>query len=120
MSESRSPGLVFVSDPEVRPALEIRINFGIFAGRVATPAELERLATWLLDIVPAVTIVSEERHEIGRGSEGSVHQVRVDLVRGSLPDDATERQELEERILERAEYWARSCISDRPSANTIT
>ena len=34
------------------PGLEIRVNFGVFAGREATPAEIDELAVHLLDKVP--------------------------------------------------------------------
>ena len=55
-------------------------NFGIFAGRAVTSAEIDRLAQWLLDEVDAVTIVSEERHEIGKAAEASTHQVRIEVA----------------------------------------
>ena len=38
------PELAFVTRTHDAPGLEIRVNFGIFAGREATPAELEELA----------------------------------------------------------------------------
>ena len=53
------------------PAIEVRINFGVFAGRDATAAEIERLAQWLLDEVGEVSIISEERHEIDAQVEAS-------------------------------------------------
>jgi hypothetical protein len=118
MSGPGDSGLVFVSELGERPALEIRVNFGIFAGRTVTPAEIDRLAEWLLDIVDGVTIVSEERHEIGTVSEGMVHQVRIDLTPERVPDDPGERQELAQRLVERADHWARQCMADRPSLST--
>ena len=81
------------------------MNFGVFAGRGATPAEIDRLAEWLLDEVGEVSIIAEERHEIDAHAEASVHQVRIEIASG---DEQTER-----RILERAEHWARVCIADR-------
>ncbi len=94
------------------PAIEVRINFGVFAGRDATPAEIDRLAQWLLDEVGDVSIISEERHEIDAGVEASVHQVRIELTDG-VPTDDMGRRALERRILERAEYWAHTCVADR-------
>lgn len=85
------------------PALEVRINFGLLTGRAATPAEIDRLASLLLDEVGDVSIVSEERHEIGHGVEASVHLVRVEL-----PPEANQ-----ERILDRCDHWARLCASER-------
>ncbi len=90
------------------PAIEVRVNFGVFAGREATPAEIDRLAEFLLDEVPEVSIVSEERHEIDPHAEGVVHQVRIEVA--SADGD---RDEIERRILERAEHWARLCVADR-------
>ena len=63
--------LAFLSEPTESP-LEIRINFGIFAGRQATPAEIDDLARALLPVLDEVTIVSEQRHEITQASEVSV------------------------------------------------
>jgi hypothetical protein len=94
------------------PAIEVRVNFGVFAGRDATSAEIDRLAQWLLDEVGEVTIISEERHEIDAQVEASVHQVRIELTNG-VPADDIGRRALEQRILERAEYWARQCVAER-------
>jgi len=95
------------------PAIEIRVNFGVFAGREATPAEIDRLAEWLLDEVGEVSIISEERHEIDAHVEASVHQVRIEVASDLVPAEGPERQALEGRILERAEYWARACVAER-------
>jgi hypothetical protein len=93
------PTLAFVADGEVR------VNFGVFAGREATAAEIDRLAEWLLDEVGEVSIVSEERHEIDTHGEAVIHQVRIEIGDGSA--------EVEQRILERAEHWARLCVAER-------
>jgi hypothetical protein len=95
------------------PAIEVRVNFGIFAGRGATPAEIDRLAEWLLDEVGEVSIIAEERHEIDANVEASVHQVRIEVAAEDVPADAQRRAQIEERILERAEHWARVCIAER-------
>lgn len=95
------------------PAIEVRVNFGVFAGRAATPAEIDRLAEWLLDEVGEVSIISEERHEIDAHVEASVHQVRIEVASDRVPSEDAERRQIEERILERAEHWARLCVSER-------
>ena len=89
------------------------MNFGMFAGRGATPAEIDRLAEWLLDEVGDVSIIAEERHEIDANAEASVHQVRIELGPDRVPEDSDERVALEEKLLERAEHWARLCVADR-------
>ncbi|NUR77679.1 MAG: hypothetical protein HOQ28_15515 [Thermoleophilia bacterium] len=95
------------------PAIEVLVNFGIFAGREATPAEIDRLAEWLLDEVVEVSIISEERHEIDSHVEASVHQVRIEVSSDRVPADPGERSAIEERILERAEHWMRVCVAER-------
>jgi hypothetical protein len=96
--------LSFVARPDNAP-LEVRVNFGLFAGREATPAEIDELAAELLPKVGDVTIVREERHEISEHSEGSVQLVRI-----SLPSDDPE---LAGRVAEIAERWAKACIDER-------
>ncbi len=93
--------------------LEIRINFGVFAGREATPAELDELAHELLPDVGAVSVVAEQRHEVSAQSEVAVHQVRVEVEGDRLPDDERQLAELQNRLVAGAERWARVCIADR-------
>ena len=95
------------------PAIEVRVNFGVFAGREATLAEIDRLAEWLLDEVGEVSIISEERHEIDAHVEASVHQVRIEVGPDRMPAGDLNRKAIERRILERAEHWARVCVSER-------
>src|SRR5262249_60608023 len=91
----------------------VRVNFGVWAGGGATPAEIDRLAGWLLDEVGEVSIIAEERHEIDANAEASVHQVRVEVAAEDLPKDGEARTAIERRILDRAEHWARVCIAER-------
>ena len=95
------------------PAIEVRVNFGVFAGREATRAEIERLAAWLLDEVGEVSIISEERHEVDSHVEASVHQVRIEVAGDLMPDGAASRRRSKQRILERAEHWAHTCVAER-------
>jgi hypothetical protein len=105
------PAMAFAVHRHDPPAIEVRVNFGVFAGRDATAAEIDRLAEWLLDEVGEVSIISEERHEIDSQVEASVHQVRIEV--GADEIDGQPYEELEQRILERAEHWARLCVADR-------
>jgi hypothetical protein len=93
------------------PGMEILVNFGILVGRAATPAEIDRLAEWLLDTVDAITIVGEERHEIGSHAEATVHQVRVVVAPHAVPGEPAAQTAREHKLLERAEHWARACAS---------
>jgi hypothetical protein len=111
MGGMTEPPIAFIVDVPERPAVEIRVNFGIFAGRSATSAEIDELARWLLDEVENVTIVAEERHQFDQTVEASVHQVRIEL--DHAPGDWSERRLLSERLRERADYWARKCIAER-------
>lgn len=99
---------------ETEPAgVEVRVNFGVFAGRRATPAEIDDLAKALLPKVGEVAIVAEERHEIGEGSEASLNQVRIEVAPEHLPDDEHELDILCGRLVEAAEHWAQGCIAER-------
>lgn len=113
MKTTREPTIALLVTPQAQPMIEIRVNFGIFSGRKVTPVEIDNLAEWLFDDVDAVTIVSEERHEIGGNAEASVHQVRIELGPDGVPADQAERTHLEQRLIERADHWARACIADR-------
>jgi hypothetical protein len=99
---------------EQEPAgLEIRVNFGVFAGRDATTAELDELGKLLVPEAGEVSIVGEERHEMSEDVEVVLHQVRVAIPPERVPDDPMERKEFCERLVGLAEIWARQCISER-------
>jgi hypothetical protein len=95
------------------PGLELRVNFGVFAGRDATAAELEELAKLLVPQVGEVSLVSEERHEIADSTEIVLHQVRIEVPAERVPHDADEREALEEKLVSTAEFWTRACVADR-------
>jgi hypothetical protein len=107
------PTIAFPVDDPHQPGLEIRVNFGVFAGRAATPAEIDRLAEWLLDEVGEVSIISEERHEIDANVEASVHQVRVEVASDRVPADPGLANAQRAKLVERADHWARACIAER-------
>ena len=107
------PQVAFARPRSDAPAVEVVVNFGVFAGRAATPAEIEALAQALLPLVGEVAIVAEERHEIGEESEAALHQVRIELGSEQVPTDAREAGELERRIVEAAGAWARACVAER-------
>jgi hypothetical protein len=108
-----APVLAFAVHEHEPPGLEVRVNFGVYAGREATPAEIEDLATALLDQVGAVSIVAEDRHEIDERSEAAIHQVRIEIDDEVLPEDRDALQELGVRVVVAAEQWAQACIADR-------
>jgi hypothetical protein len=91
------------------PSIEIRVNFGILAGREATPAEIDDLGRVLLEVVPDISIVAENHYEIGQTREAVVHLVKIEL--DSPPSD-----ELEERLVEAASRWAEACAAERRTA----
>jgi hypothetical protein len=107
------PQLAFCVREAAPPGVEVRVNFGVFAGRAATPAEIDELARALLPKVGEVAIVAEERHEIAEGSEVSLNQVRIEVSPEHLPDDEHELDELCGRLVEAAERWAQDCIAER-------
>jgi hypothetical protein len=111
----KEPALAFARRHPEPPALEIRVNFGVFAGRPATAAEIDELAKALLPKVGEVSIVAEERHEIAEESEASLHQVRIEVDPEHIPNDEHEADQLAGRLIEAAETWARACVAERPA-----
>jgi hypothetical protein len=88
--------LVFATDRDVR------VNFGVFAGRNATQAEIDDLARALRDEARTFAIVAEERHEFGGDVEAAVRQIVIEI-----PDAS------EDHVLAIAERWAKACIHAR-------
>ena len=86
----------------VAPDGDVRINFGVFAGREAPPAEIEDLARAVLADQPSVTIVAEHRYVVDREMEASVHQIRIEAEDGDT-----------DALLTQAERWAQECIAER-------
>jgi len=107
------PELAFCVRETEPPGVEVRVNFGVFAGRGATPAEIDDLAAALVPRVGEVSIVAEERHEIGPETEASLNQVRIEVAPEQLPNDERELDMLCGRLVEAAESWARGCIAER-------
>lgn len=97
--------LVFRAAERREPELEIRVNFGVFAGRNATQAEIDDLARALHAELASFAILAEERHEFGGAGEAAVRQVVIEIPR--------DEDGLELRVSRIAESWARDCIHTR-------
>jgi hypothetical protein len=104
------PALAFQDADQARPALVVRVNFGVYAGRNATQAEIDDLARSLRDVVDSLAIVAEERHEFGGDVEAMLRQIVVEIESGV---DA-------EEVIGRAEAWARSCIATRSDLGDLS
>jgi hypothetical protein len=107
------PQLAFYERHPEPPGLEVRVNFGVFAGRPATPGEIDELAQQLLPKVGELSIVAEDRHVIGELTEASLHQVRIEVDPEHIPADEHDADVLAGRLVEAAESWARSCAAER-------
>ena len=83
----------------------VRVNFGVYAGRNATQAEIDDLARELRALAEAFTIVAEDRHEFGKATESFVRQVVIEVQ----DDDG----ELARKVVTLAEQWATACIASR-------
>jgi hypothetical protein len=101
----RKPSLVFVEEVEGDADLQIVANFGIFAGREATPAEVERLAHGLLEDLESVEIICEQRYEFNREVEATVYRIRLEIPPGNRSRVAGLR--------EIVDAWAQDCIGER-------
>jgi hypothetical protein len=98
------PAVAFRVREHERPALEVRVNFGVLTGRQVTPAEIDDLARELRNLVPSFQIVSEERHEFGDDREVSLHQVVIETNGGD---------NVAMDVVGAAEQWARACYDAR-------
>jgi hypothetical protein len=102
--------LAFCVRDRVVPAVEVRVNFGVFAGRNATQAEIDELARLLRDEIESFSITAEEQHAFGGSREAVVRQVVVEVpapYAGAVPN------ELADRIVRIADAWAGRCIHAR-------
>jgi hypothetical protein len=99
------PALVFVGEAEGDGELELVVNFGIFSGREATPAEIERLARKLLAEIESVEIICEQRYEFDREVEARVYRIRVEPPSGNAGRVAELRGIVD--------AWAQDCIGER-------
>jgi hypothetical protein len=106
------PVLAFRDEEHIRPALVVRVNFGVFAGRNATQAEIDDLARSLTDVARSFAIVAEERHEFGREVEAMVRQIviQMDGVSESAADE----------VVARADEWASACIASRSNLGELS
>jgi hypothetical protein len=97
-------------DPD-HAAAEVRVNFGVFAGRNATQAEIDDLACILQREVESFSIIAEERHEFGDAREASVRQVVIEV--GDADDAVCNR------VVNLAERWAADCIHARSNLGDL-
>jgi hypothetical protein len=104
------PEIAFRLREQEEPACEVRVNFGVFAGRQVTPAEIDDLARELRETVPAFAIVAEERHEFGGSVEAALHQVVIEVERAFAGDDP---DRLGAQLVAAGERWAEACIAAR-------
>jgi hypothetical protein len=110
------PLIAFCVQERDDATLEVRVNFGVFAGRNATQAEIDDLARSLHGAVKSFSIVAEERHEFGDAIETSLRQIVIEVGDEFVDDDA---DELCETLVERAETWASHCIRSRPELGEL-
>ena len=104
------PPVAFCVREHDEPALEVRVNFGMYAGRQATPAEIDDLARLLHAELESFTVVAEERHQFGGTTEISLHQVVVEVERQLAGSDIGA---ICDRVVEIADQWANDCIATR-------
>jgi hypothetical protein len=117
METIMDPAIAFRVHPYPEPALEVRVNFGVYAGRNATPAEIDDLAHQLRSEVPRFAVIAEARHEFGDNVETSLHQVVIEVDGqhvGALSDETCER------IIEAANRWASACVASRTELGELS
>lgn len=110
------PAISLLVREQEEPGVEVRVNFGVFAGRHATPAEIDELAAALRDLASEFAIVAEQRHEFGSDVEASVHQVLIAVPQEHLGTDA---DVFAEQIVLVANGWALDCFASRHGAREL-
>lgn len=105
------PEAVLTWETRPAPALEFTVNFGVFAGREASPRELERLTEVLLPLVPWLTVTSEQRSEIGADVSVTLHLVRVGIDNDALPSDQPDVEALRVKIADTIKAWLERCLT---------
>ena len=96
--------------------LELTVNFGIFAGRETSRADIDRLGEMLLAFVSGVTLFAGHRYEFAQGSAESVaYEVKIHFPPFILPTEKGELEPLVDMLLETARRWARDCAATAPA-----
>jgi hypothetical protein len=108
--------VAFATSDRTSPAIQIRVNFGIVAGREATPAEIDTLARNLLQIVKDVSIIAEQHYEIGHGGEAVVHLINVEVDLKDLRDSSVDVGVVTSELIDAATHWAEACAEERHAA----
>src|SRR3954447_6116214 len=108
-----NPPVAFATNGRTSPAIQIRVNFGIIAGREATPAEIDSLARDLLAIVDDVSIIAEQHYEIGHGREAVVHLINVEVDPKDLRDPEGDAGDVTSELTDAATRWAEACAEAR-------
>lgn len=104
--------LAFLAEPREAAEIEIRVNFGVFAGRDVTDAEINDLARVLYGELTSVGIEALRRHELADGHEAVAHQVKVEANMRDAREPAS-REDLAARLLALTTEWAEACVSFR-------
>ena len=105
---SHEPVIAFATRTFEPPALEIRVNFGMFAGREATPAEIDDLAAVMMGTAGTLSI------RFVLPIMGAVYDTKkIEVAGGDLPGDEHDLDEFRGRLIETAERWAQECIAER-------
>jgi hypothetical protein len=106
------PTPVYVSQES---PLELTVNFGLFAGRKASRAEIDKLGAALLTHVSGATLFAGRRYEFANGSaEVAAHEVRVQFPPFVLPSNPAEQDELVAKLLETISQWTRESATSPP------
>jgi hypothetical protein len=116
MDIAMDPAIAFRVDPH-EPALEVRVNFGVYAGRNATAAEIDDLAHALRSEISAFAVIAEARHEFGNDVETALHQVVIQVDKQDGLDLAAGAAD---RIIEIANRWAAACIASRSELGELS
>jgi hypothetical protein len=96
--------------------LELKANFGMFAGREASRDDVDRLGKALLALVPGVTLFAGRRYEFAHEvAEVASYEVGISFPPFVLATEPAEHEVLVARLLETVSLWARDCAETAPA-----
>ena len=102
-----------------QPAVAVLVNFGLVAGRKPTRRELTELGAELRSVVPVVTIIDEQRLEVGEQLDVLLEEVRIEVPEGALAMAGADVETVQARMIAIAEAWLSRSATDPGASDTL-
>ncbi len=95
--------------------LVLTVNFGLFAGREASRADVDSLGDALLALVSGFSLFVGRRYDFAAdGAEVAAYEVEIRFPTFMLPTESEEHAALVEKILKTINSWAHDYAATAP------